>query len=53
MTKQMMTNTYGTMPKNPFELVMIIEAMIEVESFKAVGENKEKTPMRQIKKNST
>ncbi len=46
-----MTNTYGTIPKNPLELVVMIDAMIDVESFRAVGENKENTPIRQIRKN--
>lgn len=41
------------MPKNPFEVVVIIEAIIIVESFKAVGENSENTPIRHIKKNNT
>ena len=46
---QIMIKTYGMIPKNPFELETIIDVMIEVESFNAVGEKSENTPILHIK----
>lgn len=45
------TKTSGIIPKNPLLVAIKIDVIIDVESFNAVGENKEKTPILQIKNN--
>lgn len=43
------TNTSGIIPKNPLLVFIKIDVIIEVESFSAVGENNENTPILHIK----
>ena len=46
----MMMKIYGMIPKNPFEELVMIEVMMEVESLRAVGENSSNTPILQMRK---